>query len=273
MHSRAIAVVTLLMLAACAGNDENRPPQSAYEQQPGQAENQPQQQQNPQQMGGTQGQQDGTMQGSNDQQNTRDQFGRDSSMQHDQNMQGQGMQGQDNNQNMQQGMQGQQNQQQGSATETLTDEHFVVLANVANTHEIEEARLAQQKAKDARVKRYAAMMQQDHTLARDQEQKLITRLKLKPQESEQSRKMEMDFRADLDRLRSLSGSAFDRQYMQDMVQDHTALLTLIDTKILPNVKTQELKAHFEGLRPKVAKHLSEAQDLQRQIGTAPVSSR
>jgi putative membrane protein len=249
MHSRAIAVATLLILGACAGNEENRPAQSAAPPPPPAP---PAAQQSQTEMQGQPQQQQGMEQQTMPQQNA------------DQ-----------NTQPTQPGMQAQ--TETPPAAEAMGDEQLIMISLNSHTHEVDEGRLAQQKAKDPRVKRFAGMMIQEHSLARDQEQKLVSRMKLKPQETDKSRqiemKIEMKNRQDMDRLKTLTGTAFDRQYMQDQIEDHTEVLTFIDTKVLPNVKTQELKVHFEGLRPKIAKHLTEAQDLQRQIGTAPVSSR
>lgn len=278
MQKRWIAAA--LTLALCAACEENKPAQSAQDNQPP-PENQPQGQQSMQQGQGQQGQgmqgqgmQGQGMQGQGMQNQGMNQQGQ-GSMQgstQDQGMQGQhGAYGQDQSA---QGMQNEQQQtQQQPTTDMMSDEQILVLANVVSTGEIDEAKLAQQKAKDPRVKHYAAMMIQDHTLAREQEQRIITRLKLKPQESERSRQMESENRQTMDRLRTLSGTNFDRQYLADQVKEHSDFLQLIDTKIMPSIKTQELKTHFEGLRPKIARHLAEAQNLQRQIGTAPVSER
>jgi predicted outer membrane protein len=49
------------------------------------------------------------------------------------------------------------------------------------------------------------------------------------------------------------------------VDGHRKVLDTIDKELLPNVKSSELKAYLEEIRPKVEQHLQAARDAQQAI--------
>ncbi|MEO6576979.1 MAG: DUF4142 domain-containing protein, partial [Polyangiaceae bacterium] len=58
---------------------------------------------------------------------------------------------------------------QGQGSTTLNDNEIAAIVAAANTGEVEQAKLAQTRAKDARVKKFAAHMVSEHTEAGQKE--------------------------------------------------------------------------------------------------------
>lgn len=107
---------------------------------------------------------------------------------------------------------------QGEQSTAALDENtrtFLTEAASGNMMEIQLGELAQQKATNARVKEYAAMIVRDHTRA-NEELRTITQ----GRNVTISNTMEDKHRRKLDQLRDKEGVEFDRAYMKHMVDDH-----------------------------------------------------
>jgi len=144
----------------------------------------------------------------------------------------------------------------------LSDTQIAQITNDANSSEIEQAKLAEGHAKDARVKRFAEKMQKHHQAAKDKQAKLD----LKTEPSSVSTELEKSAGNTLANLKALSGAAFDTAYMSAQVEEHQKVLDTINQSLLPNVKSDALKSYLDEMKPTVEGHLKEAQRLQRQLG-------
>jgi putative membrane protein len=144
----------------------------------------------------------------------------------------------------------------------LTDEQIAAITDDANSAEIEQAKLAEDKAKDSSVKGFASKMVRHHTEAKDKQAKLA----LKTAMSSLSTAMEKDAADTLSKLKSASGSSFDTTYMNAQVEEHQKVLDAIDQQLLPAVKAENLKTYLNDLRPTVASHLADAKRIQHNLG-------
>ena len=142
--------------------------------------------------------------------------------------------------------------------EMLSDDQIAAVTDAANTAEIEQAKLAESKSKDADVKRFAAMMIAHHGAAKQKQAKL----KIKPAESAVSTGLQADAASTLDALKTDKGKDFDKAYIAAQVDAHQKVLDTINDKLLPNVKNADLKAYLDEIKPRVEQHLKEAKQLQ-----------
>jgi len=149
----------------------------------------------------------------------------------------------------------------------LTDEQILAVLTVANNSEIQQAKLAETKAKDARVKRFADMMISDHTTANMKGVAVAKNDKLTPEASDLKTQLTGDSDTILQSLRGTTDD-FDQKYMDAQVREHQQVLTLIDTRLLPNAKSSDVKALIQEVRPKIAAHLKDAQSLLPQLGSS-----
>jgi len=154
------------------------------------------------------------------------------------------------------------------AAPPLTDEQIAAVSDAANTAEIDTSKVAQTKAKDARVKKFAAMMIQHHTDAKKKQTQLVTKLKMTPAESPVVTKMKGDVDTGLSTLKTATGADFDRAYIDLQVKLHQDTLDALDKQLLPNAKNADLKALLTELRPTVESHLTQAKELQTSLGSA-----
>src|SRR5687768_14172548 len=95
------------------------------------------------------------------------------------------------------------------------DQLFVMTVAKDSMAEVELGRLASEKATSADVKRFAQRMVDDHSKA-NEELKTLAQTK----NITLPNQVEPKHKAEHERLAKLTGSAFDRAYMQAMVRDH-----------------------------------------------------
>jgi putative membrane protein len=144
----------------------------------------------------------------------------------------------------------------------LTDEQILQITHTANLGEIAQAKLAQSKTRDARVRKLAAMMLKDHIAADAKGMGIAKRENLTPAPSATSTSIAGDVENATSTLRAQNGVAFDKGYVDTQVKEHQAVLEVIDQKLLPSAKDPDVRAFLAEVRPKIAMHLQHAQDLQ-----------
>jgi len=145
----------------------------------------------------------------------------------------------------------------------LSDDQILYVLHSANTGEIEQARVAEKKAKDARVKRYALMMMKDHGDAEFRASDVAKRTNASMSPSDLSNRMEADVKQNNVAINTEKGKEFDRDYIDAQVRQHRALLDSIDRDLLPSVASTEVRELLQTLRPKIEGHLREAQDIAK----------
>ncbi|HEU5479694.1 MAG TPA: DUF4142 domain-containing protein [Candidatus Tumulicola sp.] len=151
------------------------------------------------------------------------------------------------------------------STSPPTDDQILQIVHVANEGEIEQAKLAQSKAKDPRVKKFAAMMQKDHTAADDKGLSMGRRDHIDLSPSKASSDLESGANDNTQMLKGASGADFDKSYVDTQVKEHQEVLDAIDQKLVPNAKNADLRTYLAEVRTKVAMHLQHAKDLQAQL--------
>lgn len=146
-------------------------------------------------------------------------------------------------------------------TAELSDEQIAAVTDIANTAEIEQAKLARTKSKNAEVQKFSAMMIAHHGEAKQKQAKL----KIKTADSPVSVKLLEDGNKTLTSLKEAKGADFDRRYFEAQVEGHQAVLDTLNKELLPNVKSPELKAYLEEIKPKVEQHLEAAHKAQQAV--------
>lgn len=154
----------------------------------------------------------------------------------------------------------------GAKTSAMSDGNIVAKLGWADSVEIEQAKLAQTKARSADVKAFAKMMIDDHTKMMKAGKDVATKAGITPipipgdpDPAAASAKM--------DALKGASGAAFDSLYIQTAVEDHTKVLGFINSS-MGSAQNADLKAHLDKGKPTVQHHLDEAKALQGKLGGA-----
>ena len=140
------------------------------------------------------------------------------------------------------------------------DQPFVTKLAGVGMAEVELGTLAKDKASSREVKAFARRMIDDHTKAGNELKAVADRKHLTWPAA-----LPADAIALKDRLSKLSGAAFDRAYIDAMVDGHRAALADVRAEAQsgadPDVKAWASKASST-----VQAHLTHAQDQQRELG-------
>jgi putative membrane protein len=147
--------------------------------------------------------------------------------------------------------------QQGSG-----DQAFVMKAAKGGMAEVELGKLAASKASSEDVKKFGQRMVDDHSKANDE-------LKSLAQGKNITLPTDVDpkDKATHDRLEKLSGAAFDRAYMQHMLEDHRQDVNEF-RKESTSGKDPDVKAWAGKTLPTLEEHLRLAQDTNKAVGTS-----
>lgn len=147
-----------------------------------------------------------------------------------------------------------------------TDAQIAAIVVAANQVDVEAGKLAESKARSGAVRNFANLMVRDHTAVNQSASDLVSRLHVTPEESATSRSLEEGGDQNLATLSRLSGTAFDKAYVDHEVAYHQAVLEAVDHTLIPNAKNAELKALLIKVRPAFVAHLEHAKTLQASLG-------
>jgi putative membrane protein len=161
------------------------------------------------------------------------------------------------------------NEKSGTSSSKLapSDRTFIKKAAEGGLAEVELGKLATEKAASPEVKQFGQRMVEDHSKANEQlkqvasEKGVAVPEKLSPKDA-----------ATKARLEKLSGKAFDRAYMHDMVVDHTKDVSEFRMEA-KNAKDPDVKNFASQTLPVIEDHLKQAKSIAPKTGatTSPSS--
>lgn len=149
-----------------------------------------------------------------------------------------------------------------AAPAKLDDARIAAIAMAADEVDINAARLAESKSSNREVKAFAHRMIADHSDVIKEAMALVTKLKVTPEENVVSKSARSDGQKNLDRLGKLDGKPFNKAYIQDEIVFHRQVLALINQRLLPGAKNEELQPLLVKARAAVASHLEHAKKIQ-----------
>jgi putative membrane protein len=143
----------------------------------------------------------------------------------------------------------------------MTNQEFVTRASSSNNFEVAAGALAINKAENAEVKHYGEHMVTDHSTAATEMKSLANGkgwtipTSLLPNEQQ-----------NLNKLNSLSGAAFDKEFANVMVLSHQDAVTLFETgSDAMGVPDADLRAMASAKLPTLRAHLQLAIQLRTQV--------
>lgn len=147
----------------------------------------------------------------------------------------------------------------------LTDPEIANVAVVANRIDIDNANIAKEKSQNNDVKNFAQTMINDHQSVIDQATALVKKLNVTPKDNATSKQLLADAHKTQNSLRSKSGSAFDKSYIDNEVAYHQAVINTVQNVLIPEAKNSELKQLLENVMPTLKAHLEHAQMVQKNL--------
>jgi putative membrane protein len=142
---------------------------------------------------------------------------------------------------------------------------FITKAAEGGKAEVDLGNLASSKASSPDVKSFAQMMVTDHTKANDELMSIA-----KTKNVTLSTDLNSKDKSTRDKLDKLSGAAFDKAYMADMVKDHQADVKEFETA--SQSTDPDVKAFASKTLPTLRHHLEEAQRISKQVASGAAAS-
>ena len=146
--------------------------------------------------------------------------------------------------------------------QTVTDAQIAAIVVVANQVDIDAGLLAESKASTENVKGFAQVMVIEHTDVNKQATDLVASLTVTSQDNPTSQSLKTGGEQNVAHLKTLSGAAFDKAYIDHEVTYHELVLKTLDTTLIPNAQNAELKALLVEVRPVFVRHLEHAKRVQ-----------
>jgi putative membrane protein len=151
-----------------------------------------------------------------------------------------------------------------AATLDKADLKFVTNASEGGLAEVKLGELAKEKGSITSVTSFGEQMVKDHTNANNELKSLVSGKGITVSDS-----MNAKDQALYDRLSKLSGSTFDRAYMNAMVKDHQEDVAEF-LRISKTSKDADIKAFAAKTLPTLEHHLQMAEQSVKVLGTTSV---
>ncbi|HEY2387994.1 MAG TPA: DUF4142 domain-containing protein [Candidatus Binatia bacterium] len=145
----------------------------------------------------------------------------------------------------------------------MSDTQFMREAAVGGMAEVDLGKIGVQRAENPDVKQFAQRMVDDHSKANDELKQVAEKHGVAlPGDVDAKEK------ATIDRLSRLSGPAFDKAYMRDMVSDHVKDVSLFERHSASG-KDADLKSWIDQTLPTLKEHETMAKDVAAKVGAEP----
>ena len=139
---------------------------------------------------------------------------------------------------------------------------------MSDIFEVETGRVAEDRAQLAAVKAFAKRMIDDHSKTTDQLKALVADNDIK---AELPTALDDKHQAKLDRLKELSGNAFDKAYIDGQVNAHEKAVEMFQD-YSQSGDNAKLKEWAQTTLPTLKDHLQEAKTLEKEVDKAPVTA-
>jgi putative membrane protein len=151
------------------------------------------------------------------------------------------------------------------AQTAMPDATFVEHVGAANAAEVELARAAETRASDQAVRQYADRLVVDHRAVQADLQALAARKGWRV-----STQPDAQHTAVRDRLMTVSGPEFDRQFIAEMVKDHDHAIAEFETAT-NSASDAELRTWAQQTLPVLREHRYMAEELSQRLIAAPAA--
>ena len=147
-----------------------------------------------------------------------------------------------------------------AGTSTDLDRSWVSDQLEDGDREVRLGRLAEEKGATPDVRAFGTMMVEHHTVAGTELKQVATRHGITADDDDRD-----ENQREFDRLSALTGSDFDRAYLDEMIDDHEDAIDEIDGKVNDNDEHADLKGWAAKTRPVVKQHLEKAKEIRGRL--------
>mgnify|MGYP003297188114 CR=1 FL=1 len=145
----------------------------------------------------------------------------------------------------------------------LSDAEVASVAVVANQIDINYAAIAKTKSKNADILQFAQTMTNDHKAVIAQASALVKKLGITPKSNSVSKSLLSGAEKTKKTLRSKTGNAFNKAYIDNEVTYHKAVIDAVEKLLIPETENSELKELLQNIVPALKAHLAHAEMVQK----------
>lgn len=150
------------------------------------------------------------------------------------------------------------------AAENVPTDAYITRAAMSDMYEIEAGKLAVKNGQSAETRRFGQMMVDDHTKSSQDMKAALA--KVRPAVTAPAR-LDTEHQQMLDRLKSATGAAFDREYQSQQTMAHRKALALHEG-YGANGENADLKAFAQKVTPVIRKHHEQVNAMTGTAGAA-----
>lgn len=155
--------------------------------------------------------------------------------------------------------------QTNPTTPKLTDPEIASIAVTANQIDVNYAKIAQKKSKDAAVIEFAKTMENDHNSVIKLATDLAKKLNVTPKSNSVTESLLNGEKSVTKDLNSKTGAAFDKAYVDNEVAYHDAVIKTVENVLIPDAQNAELKGLLVKALPTFKAHLEHAKMIQQKL--------
>ena len=145
------------------------------------------------------------------------------------------------------------------AAPAVNDAQIAQIVVTANTIDIGNGKIALQQSKTPSIDEFANLMIKDHTAVNNNAIALVTKLGVKPEDSDTNKSLKSQSDAEQAKLRGMKGAEFDRAYLENEVAYHKQVIGALNDVLIPNAQNAELKKTLVDVKPAFQAHLEHAE--------------
>jgi putative membrane protein len=131
------------------------------------------------------------------------------------------------------------------ATDGPSDPQIAHIAYTAGVIDVAAAKQALAKSHNAAVRQFASEMVRDHEAVNAKALALVKALKVTPEDNPTSQALSKAAKAELNKLSSLNGTAFDKAYVDNEVAYHNTVNGALQSTLIPSADNAQLKSLLE----------------------------
>jgi len=146
-----------------------------------------------------------------------------------------------------------------------SDAEIAHIAYTAGQIDVDAAKQALAKSRNAQVRSFASTMLRDHQAVNVQALALVKKLGVTPADNATSQALVKQAQSAQDRLSRLNGAAFDHAYIENEAAYHGTVNGALKTTLIPDADNSELKSLLEAGLQLFGEHQAHAEMLAKKI--------
>ena len=146
-----------------------------------------------------------------------------------------------------------------------TDPQIAHIAYTAGNIDIAAAKQALAKSHNKAVRSFAQEMVRDHKAVNAKALALVKKLHVTPEDNPTSQGLSKDARATLQRLSHLSGTKYDRAYIDNEVAYHKTVNGALESTLIPSAKNAQLNSLLQTGLTLFREHQAHAEQVAKAL--------